>query len=289
MPVTKRLTLLFLASLLSCLAFSQDKDLKNEKPERPGWSFGLNLGITTPSSFPANFYNGSSGNDNNLDRILGNKYYKEQIVPKIGYNYLGWESPSAMSYKASMSVGFYVRYEFLKHRGFFAQFNYTKLKANDIFFLELDLPSGVSFDARYLQCPIRGEEERTMIELGYFYEIPLREKILLSIETGLQLTNTKVLANEIMIQDMTFNIKYDGEHPDGEWSTNTRYDIRQGGIGFGVFAGSHLRLLFSEKISFDPGFDLYMQNINLEGYQSFRLTPYFFARIIFHDFFSNEQ
>ena len=60
-----------------------------------------------------------------------------------------------------------------------------------------------------------------MIELGYFHEIPLREKILLSIETGLQLTNTKVLANEIMIQDMTFNIKYDGEHPDGEWSTNT--------------------------------------------------------------------
>ncbi len=288
MPVTKRLTLLFLASLLSCLAFSQDKDLKNEKPERPGWSFGLNLGLTSPSGYPANFYNGATGNENNLDRILGNKYYKEQIVSKIGYNYLGWEAPSDMGYKAAMSVGLYTRYEFLKHRGFFVQVNYVKLKTNDVFFLELDLPSGVSFDARYLQCPIRGEEERTMIELGYFHEVPLSEKMLLSLETGVQLTNTKVLANEIMVDDLLFNIKYDGEHPDGEWSTNTRYDIRQGGIGFGVFAGSHLRLLFSDKISFDPGFDLYMQNINLEGYQAFKLSPYFFARIIFHNFFSAE-
>jgi len=268
---------------------------EKENAEEKGWAFGLNLGMVIPSNYSANFYNGSDANENNLGRILNNSYYKQRITEFIGYNYTGWEVPDAMPYKVSMDVGLYTRYSFNSEHGFFAQVSYHKLEANDLFLLRLDVPQNTNINPVYIECPIVGQEERTHIDIGYFKEMPLDEKIRFNIEIGFNLNNTLVKTNKIQIRNFSesgtgleYSIKYDGDRPLGEYDSGNVYDIRQGGVGFGAFGGGTIRFIFSKKISFDPGFNLYFSKIALEGYSDFKPQFTFFARIIMTDFFSVE-
>ncbi|HCT84188.1 MAG: hypothetical protein A2X11_12970 [Bacteroidetes bacterium GWE2_42_24] len=268
---------------------------EKEDAEARGWAFGLNLGMVIPSNYSANFYNGADANENNLGRILNNTYYKQKITEYIGYNYTGWEIPESMPYKMAMDVGLYTRYSLDSRHGFFAQVTYHKLEANDLFLLRLDVPQSTNIDPVYIECPIVGQEERTHIDLGYFKEMPLAEKIRLNIEVGFNLNNTLVKTNKIQIRNLTgtdtgleYSIKYDGDRPLGDYDSGNVYDIRQGGIGFGAFGGGTIRFLFSKKISFDPGFNLYFSKIALEGYNDFKPQFTFFARIIMTDFFSTD-
>lgn len=276
---------------------SRNDTYKSTKTEDEvhGWAFGLNLGMVLPSNYSANFYNGSEANENSLGRILDNQYYKPKIVEYIGYNYTGWEIPEAMPYKMAMNVGIYIRYNMNAAHGFFTQVSYHKLEASDIFLLRLDVPQSTNLDPTYIECPIIGQEERTHIDLGYFKEMPLAEKIRLNLEVGLNLNNTLVKSNKILIkrligtdQGLEYDIKYNGEHPLGEYDGGNYYDIRQGGIGFGAFGGGHIRFVFSKTISFDPGFNIYFSKIALDGYDVFKPQLSFFARIIMTDFFTVE-
>jgi hypothetical protein len=189
-----------------------------------------------------------------------------------------------MSYGPNMSVGFYARFNQNARSAWFVQFNYQKLKANDVFFLNLDVPSGFSFDKTYLQCPIIGQEERTNIDFGYMRNYPINETMDFLLETGLNFSNTKVLKNMILIEDLEYSIKYVGNHPDGPYSTNNTYEIRQGGIGIGAFIGSGVMLKFNENISLDPIASLYWSQTNLEGYNAFKPSFVFFARFVFRNF-----
>lgn len=293
-----RLRLFFVLLLLSgSLAAQREPVVSNHEPDEPagGWAFGLNLGMIMPSNYTANFYNGSENNENSLSRILDNKYYKEQIVKYIGYNYTGWDIPKAMPYKIAMSVGIHIRYGLDENHGFFTQVSYHKLQATDIFLLQLDVPQATNIDPTYIECPIVGEEERTHIDLGYYKEIPLGEKIKLNIELGINVNNTLVKSNKILVKNpsttdagLEYSIKYDGEHPLGEYDPGNVYDIRQGGIGFGGFGGGHLRFMFSRKISFDPGFNLYFSKIALDGYSDLKPQLSVFVRIIMTNFFTAE-
>lgn len=269
--------------------------VQNSTETGGGWAFGLNLGMVIPSNYTANFYNGSEANQNSLSRVLDNKYYKQRIVDYLGYNYTGWETPEAMPYKMAMNVGIHIRYGLDDNHGFFTQVSYHKLQATDIFLLRLDVPQTTNIDPTYVECPIVGEEERTHIDLGYYKEIPLAEKIKLNIELGINLNNTLVKSNKILIRrpssndaGLEYSIKYDGEHPLGDYDQGNVYDIRQGGIGIGGFGGSHLRLIFSRTISFDPGFNLYFSKTALEGYTDLKPQFTFFARIIMTDFFTGD-
>lgn len=274
-------------------AFTGTQNDKTEDSGSEGWAFGLNLGMIMPSNYSANFYNGSEDNENSLSRILDNQYYKQKIVDHIGYNYTGWEIPESMPYKVAMNVGIYIRYGLGSDHGFFTQVSYHKLEASDIFLLRLDVPQSTNIDPTYLECPIVGQEERTLIDFGYYKELPLAEKIRLNIELGVNFNNTLVKSNKILIRNLTgtdagleYSIKYDGDHPLGEYDQGNTYDIRQGGIGFGAFGGGHIRFVFSKSISFDPGFDLYFSKTALEGYTALKPQFSFFARIIMTNFFT---
>jgi hypothetical protein len=261
------------------------EELRREEDEKArGWFLGLNMGMEVAAGYPANFYNGSEGNINKISLILDNQYYRPIIEQKIGYAYKSYTLPSNMSYSPAMSVGFYARFNQNARSAWFVQFNYQKLKANDVFLLNLDVPSGFSFEKTYIQCPIIGQEERTNIDLGYMRNYPINETMDFLIETGINLSNTKVLKNMISIQDLEYSIKYVGNHPEGPYSTNNTYDIRQGGIGIGAFVGSGLMLNFNENISLDPIASLYWSQTNLEGYNAFKPSFVFFARFVFRNF-----
>jgi hypothetical protein len=292
----KKLTTLILLITITVVAntsFGQRKiskektleELRQEEDEKArGWLLGLNMGMIAPSGYPANFYNGSQSNSNKISLIIDNQYYRPIIEQKVGYGIKSYTLPANMSYGPNMSVGFYARFNQNARSAWFVQFNYQKLKANDVFFLNLDVPSGFSFDKTYLQCPIIGQEERTNIDFGYMRNYPINETMDFLLETGLNFSNTKVLKNMILIEDLEYSIKYVGNHPDGPYSTNNTYEIRQGGIGIGAFIGSGVMLKFNENISLDPIASLYWSQTNLEGYNAFKPSFVFFARFVFRNF-----
>ncbi len=294
MHIKKILILIFLFALHSTGIFGQlrtdtykqnihaNKDnevvLEEEIPEGRGFIFGLNLGMIFPNKYTANFYNGSEKNPNKISRIVFNQYYKTQIVEEIGHQYdsSSIDLPEDMSYGIAMNVGFFARYSISERSGFFLQFNYHKLQTNGIFLInwKLDYPTNKE---SYTTCYILGQEERHNIDLGYIHEYPLSSLMNLYIETGLNLTNTVVLNNLIQIDRLEYDIKFDGDHPLGPYSTNYTYDFRQGGISFGAFFGAGVRMLFNERISVDPGITFYWKSINLEGYDAYK--PEFTAMV----------
>lgn len=243
-------------------------DDEEEIPEGRGFTFALNLGMVFPNKYTANFYNGSDKNPNKASRILLNPYYKPYIVELIGHQYdsSDIDLPQDMAYQIAINIGFFARWSPNTRNGFFLQFSYQKLQTNGIFLIhwKLDYPTN---KPSYTTAYIMGEEERNCIDIGYIREWPLSSLINLYMETGLNMTNTIVLKNMIQVEGQEYSIKYDGEHPLGPYSTNYTYDFQQGGIGFGAFFGSGIRLIFSEKITVDPGITFYWKKINLEGYE----------------------
>jgi hypothetical protein len=276
------LLILFFTSV--CSSSAQKNEFRNqEDPESEyvqHWNFGLNMGMILPDKQSANFYNGSAINENSANRILDNLYFKQQIVENIGYNYKSYDLPENMAYKAAMSVGFYGRYNFSARSAFITQFNYHRLKANDIFLLNLEVPGGFSFEPTYYECAIIGQEARTNIDIGYMRSFPLQKKISIFTEIGFNLNNTVVDLNMIGINNLQYTIKYAGEHPQGPYSNNTYYDLRQGGIGYGGFITTGLSLEFNESVSLDPAISIYWSKVSLAPYDAFGPNFIFFVRFV---------
>lgn len=261
-----------------------------------GWSIGANFGFYFANKNTANFYNGSGTND--IGYVLDNQYWREPIEQKIGYifdtvNYdPPWELPQNMKYQPAMSIGFYAKYNFNKTFSLFFQTNYVKLKATDVFILHL-LKFQNTLVPTYNQYGIIGQEERFNIDAGVCKEYEMNEVVRLYFETGLNMNNTKVLKNMIYIEGQEYSIiniyGNQGYIPN---SNLQEYSIRQGGIGWGIFFGTGIRLVFNEHVSIDPAFTLYLQNIVIKDNTNFKPTysrfgPSYmaFIRFTFRDFF----
>ncbi len=248
-------------------------------------SYGLNVGFYFPDNHPANFYNGSPANDNKLDLVLRNYYYREEINQALGYQLDSlnpYDLPSKMKYEPAVSIGFYARYPLHKLLGVFAQFNFVKLTAKDIFLLNLDLPQGYSLDPTYRQFPIWGIEKRVNIDLGISRYFPTKTRNIFFFEGGLNINNTRVVENKIQIKDKTYSlVNLYGSQSYIPNSQLQEYQVIQGGIGFGMFATGGIRLVFSDHLSMDPALTFYWKGINLGQYDGFRPQYNFFVRFTF--------
>lgn len=249
------------------------------------FSYGLNLGFYFPDNHPAAFYNGSPANENKLDLILRNPYYRKDIEDTLGYKLDSlnpYDLPSKMRYSAAYSVGFYVRYQLDKSLGLFASFNFVKLEAKDVFLLNLDLPPGWSLDPTYRQFPIWGKEKRVNIDLGISKYFQMAPKSIFFFEGGLNINNVRVIENKIAINNTTYSLVnvYGNQTyiPNGNMQ---QFQVIQGGVGFGVFATSGVRFIFSDYISMDPGATFYWKGVNLGKYDGFRPTFNLFVRFSF--------
>jgi hypothetical protein len=249
-----------------------------------GFTFGINMGFYFPDYKPAHFYDGSPENENSLDEVLNNYYYRQQIEQELGYKLdtvNPYELPGKMPYKAAFSIGFAFKMGKSKVKGFFAQFNYVKLKAEDIVIMHLDVPS-TSFENQYIECPIVGVENRYIMDLGYFRIYPQKKgNIDFYSEYGLNFTNVRVVSNEIQIGPTVYNLINEwGNQGYIPGSTTQTYQVIQGGVGLGLFATGGVRFKFNEVISVDPGFTLYLHHINLGTWDALRPSYNFNVRLI---------
>lgn len=260
-----------------------------------GWSFGANFGFYFANKGTANFYNGSGTND--ISYVLENQYWREPIEERIGYKidtsiYPPWDLPQNMKYDPAMTIGFYAKYNFSKNFALYFQTNYVKLKTSDVFILHLYKYQN-TLEPTYRQYGIMGTEERFTLEAGLFKEYEMNEVVRIYTEAGINMVNTKVLMNKIEIEGMEYSII--NVYGKQGYVPNTplqEYEMRQGGLGWGISFGTGLRLVFNEHLSIDPGFTLYLQKIVIKDNTNFeptysRFGPSYaaFIRFTFKDLF----
>jgi hypothetical protein len=258
----KFLTLTFI--LLSCLSFGQQSfsfkyplnsikknisspdELSTKKDKDNGFYFGANLGFYFANRHTASYYDGSSGNKVDSTITYPQNYY--QIKQALNdYNFSLAELPAKMHYSPAFLLGVYIKYAF-GNSGIIMQFDFSKLKANDVFTIIVDDPNNYSSEPEYKQEAIWGSEQRASIDLGYSYTFSPESNYRPFFQFGGNLTNTKFIENKIKIEGIEYSITNYYYH---------YYSIEQGGVGFGAFAGGGMNLIFSKSISIMPTLNIY--------------------------------
>jgi len=254
--------------------------------DRRGLVFGINMGMLKANGHSALYYNGSDGNENNINNyIIKNSSWYNEIKHQLNErNFSLYSTPTTMSYDASIMVGFHARYNFTNTAGIFIQFNFSKLNTTGQFALSTDSVNYTS-QASLRYFSIYGQEQRSYIDIGFQKQWFLGKLSNFFLEGGVNFTNVLVKKSGIIIGDLDYSIvNVYGSQNYVPNSGMQPYDIRQGGIGFGVFGGAGICLNFNEKLSIEPGLNVFYQSINLTGYDNYRLNYTLFVRLVLRDF-----
>ncbi len=261
--------LLVLSPGLTLLAQSDEGNVEIvNSDDGKGWIFGLNVGVYYPSKNTAAFYNGSPKNENNVNYVMSNYYWYQEI-----YNVLGAHDtvevaglPQNMHYKLAIQPGIYAQYCFSPTLALLIEFNYMRLKANDAISLEVDpKPYATQPDLRLY--PIRGSEERVYADIGLKRTYPKDEGLSYFLTGGLNISSTKVKQSSIFIEQKEYSMinlyGSSGYVPNNNMQT---YSVYQGGIGVGMFAGGGASLVFGNGIIVEPGITAHWLIVKLNGY-----------------------
>ena len=269
----KHSRLLFLAILL----FFSSRQLSAQKNEEyNGWTFGLNFGLYYPSGYTANYYNGSSSNENKASWVFNNYYWYQEIYNALDANDTVFIAdnglPENMHYKIVINPGLFGEYRFNKLYSLIFEFNYLKLKANDAISIEVD-PKEYSTNPDLRLYPVKGIEERVYFNLALkrFFESN-KANVMYFALGGINVNNTKVLKNALYIESKEYSmINIYGKQNYVPNTSMQTFSVYEGGIGFGLSAGVGASVTFDNGIVLEPGITANWNRINLEGYK--RFTP----------------
>ncbi|MPM22255.1 hypothetical protein SDC9_68706 [bioreactor metagenome] len=244
----------------------------------PGWNLGINTGYYRASSNSAGYYDGRPQNENNINYVLNNYYWNQDIRRELMDVYSRdsfqlVEYPAKMKYNGAMLFGFSARYNYSADFSLNFQFNFEKLHLNDVFNLEVypALPGDVQ---TFIPCMITGEEARSNIDFSMMFSFASKARSPLKpfFEIGVNLNSVNVKSSQIHIIDLTYNIRdiYNGV----PYIPNTplsEYPIKQGGIGYGLYSTVGLRYVMSKDFWVELLGMINYSTINLEGYKGFGL------------------
>ncbi|MDO9254132.1 MAG: hypothetical protein Q7U54_01380 [Bacteroidales bacterium] len=268
--------LLLILAVLPSFAQTDGADIEiDNSTDGKGWIFGLNVGVYYPSKKTAAFYNGDSKNINNVNYVMSNYYLKQQILELLNENAISTTKievandglPQNMHYKLALQPGLYAQYCFNSKLSLIIEFNYMKLKANDVIVFELDSLTYAT-NSKQLLCPIRGVEERVYADIGLKRTYLKSEKLSYYVMGGLNVNSTKVKKSSFYVLEQEFDMidHYNGV-PYVPNSGMQTFEVYQGGIGVGMFAGAGAALNFN-GIVIEPGITAHWLMVNLDGYQN---------------------
>jgi hypothetical protein len=249
----------------------QDVELDYSSDGR-GWTFGLNVGVYYPSKHTAAFYNGSSENVNNAEFVMSNKYQYQDIFNALVATDTVFVAglPNNMRYSLAMQPGLYVQFSFNPTLALIIEFNYMRLKANDVITFEVDPIASVSTEPDYRLYPMRGVEERVYGDIGLKRTYPQNEKYSYFVTGGLNVNSTKVKQCSFYVEEIEYNMV--NVYGDNNYIPNSNmqtYTVYQGGIGIGMFAGGGASLTFGNGIVIEPGITAHWLMVKLENYKNF--------------------
>lgn len=245
----QRISIFLLAILVCSLPLQAQKKKSSASQTRiTGLSLVVDAGLLIPNAKQANFYSGRPGNDNTIDRVLRSEQYGTQIWTSLVNQ--GLISPSAipsygaftiveypgMYYKLTYQIGAGLRYDYNSGWGWMLNFDFSQLTAAGQFLLSSDNGVGIPGSRQYVACDIFGLEKRILIDFSILKRMPLTKLLDLELSFGVDINNTKVTENGMVIAGHTYSILdvWGGQSP---YSGAGSYDyINQGGIGFGSLA-----------------------------------------------------
>ena len=245
---------------------------KNKKKNDDGLYFGINFGFYKANRYTAQYYNGRGKNRLN-DSLIKSQYNYLNIENALSASdtsrYRLGELPAKMKYSPALMIGLFCKYN-IKNSSIFFQFNFSKLKANDVFtIMVLDTTTNTILNPK--QESISGSEQRTNIDVGYSYTFNHKKICRPYFDIGFNLNDTKFIDNKIKIESVELSL------------VNQRisyYNIRQGGIGMGGFIGGGVNLVFNESICLIPGFDIYFTKTKLGNYNQIKPNYTIFVKAI---------
>lgn len=248
--------------LIPCLLVAQDSGEKSG-----GFEFGLNFGVYMPSKYPANYYNGTSGNLNNTQWVMKNRVFYDSIYLNLGaidtiyIDTDGW--PTNMKYKIAMMPGLYGQYAFNDEYALYFDFNYMKLVTQDA--LIFTKPKPFTTNPDHTLVPIRGEEERVYFDIALKRSFKVSDQLGYFIMAGLNVNNTTVIKSAFYVNEKEYTII--NNYINGVYigPNSQTLNIKQGGIGWGLFFSGGATFQFGD-IGFEPGINAHFINTNLDGY-----------------------
>lgn len=322
---------LFLAAMTALvLALPLLTNAQQEFPEEPvrysdttwydrGFDLFIGGGMFVGNKFNANYYNGSNLNENNLDFIFQNEYWRRDVMRLINetYPYISindevspvadpngnydWETQ--YKYRTLISLG--ARYKFSKGWGISLSYSFSRLTATSRCLLHANTVLGNNDPLP--QMLMMGKEDRSMIDLSASYLISgLHRVVKPFVELGVQFNYAKVKSFTASLLDKEgrpvgkeFSLLnyYDnqGYYPDAQ-----TYDVIFGGPGFGFSGAAGLKIVCSKSVSVDPTFYCYAgrlgiyqlkntPNNNVLADNSFTFNWGVLVRVVMNDFFFSKR
>ncbi len=227
----------FTVVFTQCMA--QDRD------ERKGFRFGLNMGMYFPSKVSANYYNGSGFYNNNIDPNGVRMYSIEDrlnLTPQetqyitsyfnaTGFQFPRDAYPTAMRYNGGFNIGFQTAYDFNNKSSLIFDLNVCKVKANDRFTMQLNGTSAQQNGQTDIRIfDIQGNEQRLQLGLGYRTGWALSGNGLYFMQFGGSMLGTKVINNVAILPDRNYELIIGAANP----AQMINYQP-QTGIGFGYY------------------------------------------------------
>jgi hypothetical protein len=296
------LTLVLPQNLIAQEKKDRDKKSKSSKEEIDEkekenkvirWNFGLNVGVYFANKYPANFYNGSPSNENNVNWVLSQKSFYDEIKNLLHASYKVAVSedgyPTDMHYNFVMSGGLFIRYNVNKNWGVCLDVNYTQLKAEDYLMLDVDTLNYLTY-RQYVLEPIRGVEQRIHMDLLLQRNFWLKTKIYFFLQGGLNLNYTRVMKSAFYVEGQEFNMIdiYNGV-PYQPNTNQQEFQVIQGGVGYGFALGGGMGFPIITQIGIEPGGFINYNNVNLPGYTDFKLSYGFYVRFLFGNILPRED
>ncbi len=268
---------LLIVFTLSCHGFEPEisarltpRDIPDEDEELRTirFSYGLNLGLYVANDANAGYYSGSGTND--LNQAINRTHTYDRIRESLGYDFSLHQLPANMGYSPAMLVGVFGTIYVSERTGIHGSFNFTSLSADDQFTLELKKPSFIEGD-NIQRYPIAGREERSEIMLGMKHTYVLAHSIFHPyMEAGASMSNTRIKDHRISIEGRRYSIQS---------PRDAYYDIRDDGIGFGVYAGGGVRIDLGDAYAASIGMVSNYARINLGENQNYHLQFTAFIRL----------
>ena len=219
--------------------------MAQDRDERKGFRFGLNMGMYFPSKVSANYYNGDGFYNNNIDPNGVRMYSIEErlnLTPQetqyitsyfnaTGFQFPRDAYPTAMRYNGGFNIGFQTAYDFNNKSSLIFDLNVCKVKAYDRFTMQLNGTSAQQngqTDIRIFN--IQGNEQRLQLGLGYRTGWALSGNGLYFMQFGGSMLGTKVINNVAMLADRNYELIIGAANP----AQMINYQP-QTGIGFGYY------------------------------------------------------
>jgi hypothetical protein len=162
------------------------------------------------------------------------------------------------------------------------EFNYMKLKANDVIIFEVDPIASVSTLPDYRLYPMRGVEERIYGNIGLKRTIPKTDKYSFFVTGGLNVNSTKVKQCSFYVEDVEYDmVNQYGDNPYVPNSNMQTFPQYQGGIGVGMFAGAGAALTFGNGIVIEPGITVHWLMVKLDNYKNMNPGAGAYVRFMF--------